>query len=186
MTTRRPKAATLRIAALYALALLASTGCDGDAGESHGGADETWTDEATGLVWQVASDSGYVNWTQAMAHCDSLTLDGHDDWRLPTISELRSLIRGCPGTESGGACGVSDECLAIECQTEGCYQCVYGDGPSNGCFGPTELADPCEYFWSSSTVAATEPRAWAVGFPSAFVYKPRVYFAFHARCVRAP
>jgi hypothetical protein len=146
-------------------------------------ADE-WTDPATGLTWQVMPPAEYANWNDALAYCDGLILGGHGNWRLPTISELRTLIRGCADTTAGGACGVTDECLYTWCQQDVCYDCDYPDGPNNGCYAPPEVAGECNYYWSSSHVANADDRAWAVGFTSAFIYKPRVYYAFHARCVR--
>jgi len=45
------------------------------------------------LQWQddesVTSNS--LAWQEAIDYCDSLTLDGHSDWRLPTINELLSI-----------------------------------------------------------------------------------------------
>jgi hypothetical protein len=143
-----------------------------------------WADPASGLTWQAEVTSGYVDHEAAVAFCDGLVLEGADDWRLPTISELRTLVVGCEGSEDGVACPVTDECSWIACQTEDCYACEHGPGPADGCYGNPELSDSCEYLWSSTLVADEFDRAWAVGFPSAFVYKPRVWYAFHARCVR--
>ena len=67
---------------------------------------EVCTDGDTGLVWQKEPTGDYMVWEDAQAHCDALSLDGFDDWRLPSISELRTLIRGCPETKSDGSCGV--------------------------------------------------------------------------------
>ncbi len=55
------------------------------------------TDVATGLQWQddYSDNGGAVkdaNWTEAMAYCDNLTLDGRSDWRLPSQKELRTLV----------------------------------------------------------------------------------------------
>ncbi|MEI6260846.1 MAG: DUF1566 domain-containing protein [Deltaproteobacteria bacterium] len=52
--------------------------------------DGTVTDTFTGLTWQKASSFGKT-WEQALAYCESLSLGGYTDWRLPTIKELRSL-----------------------------------------------------------------------------------------------
>jgi len=143
-----------------------------------------WTDPASGLTWQKTPASGYVNWQNAMDYCENLNLAERSDWRLPTIWELRTLVRDCYGTETGGPCAVTDACLEMSCQDETCYPCEYGEGPSDGCFGIPELPAGCDYYWSSSHVADASDRAWAVGFSSAFIYKPRVYYSFHARCVR--
>jgi hypothetical protein len=50
-----------------------------------------WTDPVTQLTW-TRKDNGYdVNWNEAVSYCQSLVLDGHSDWRLPSIEELRSI-----------------------------------------------------------------------------------------------
>lgn len=59
--------------------------------------DGTITDNSTGLMWQRDSamngvDFRSMNWEYALAYCQSLVLGGHQDWRLPTINELRSLV----------------------------------------------------------------------------------------------
>jgi len=53
--------------------------------------DGTVTDLVTGLMWQ--KDPGdKVTWAEAMAGVEKCTLGGRDDWRMPTIKELYSLI----------------------------------------------------------------------------------------------
>lgn len=53
--------------------------------------DGTVTDTSTGLMWQQETQ-GPMNWESAINCCESLTLAGHDDWRLPNINELQSII----------------------------------------------------------------------------------------------
>ena len=53
--------------------------------------DGTITDLNTGLMWQ--KDPGpKKQYQQAVNEADSFTLAGYDDWRLPSIKELYSLI----------------------------------------------------------------------------------------------
>jgi hypothetical protein len=53
--------------------------------------DGTVTDLNTGLMWQqIPGDK--LTWADAVAGADSCSLAGYDDWRLPTIKELYSLI----------------------------------------------------------------------------------------------
>lgn len=47
----------------------------------------TVTDHITGLMWQ-RSDGGEMTFEQALTYCDSLTLGGYTDWRIPTGREL--------------------------------------------------------------------------------------------------
>lgn len=53
--------------------------------------DGTVTDRRTGLVWQKTGPDPEMTWEEALKYCDSLTLAGLDDWRLPNLKELRSL-----------------------------------------------------------------------------------------------
>ena len=53
--------------------------------------DGTVTDTVTGLMWQQATD-GKMNWEEAIRHCEGLTLAGYEDWRLPNLKELRSIV----------------------------------------------------------------------------------------------
>jgi len=51
----------------------------------------TVTDNVTGLIWQKNDDDMGRNWDEARAYCDSLTLGGYSDWRLPDEKELQSI-----------------------------------------------------------------------------------------------
>ena len=51
-----------------------------------------WEDSATGLLWTVKDNGSDMNWNQARNYCENLTLDGHTDWRLPSIDELKTLF----------------------------------------------------------------------------------------------
>jgi hypothetical protein len=54
--------------------------------------DGTLTDNLTGLVWQqVAAPSPYTQ-PAALGYCADLSLAGHSDWRLPSVTELLSIV----------------------------------------------------------------------------------------------
>lgn len=57
-------------------------------------ASDVLIDNKTGLMWQDnhATKSTMKDWKGAMDFCQALQLAGHDDWRLPTIKELESVI----------------------------------------------------------------------------------------------
>jgi hypothetical protein len=149
----------------------------------------TWTDTTAGLMWQNGSDVGtvYSTWDEAKTYCADLSWDGYDDWRLPTVSELRSLIRGCAGTVTGGECGVTDDCLDYaECLNDGCSGCSYLEGPGlNGEYWPTEILGlPDRYCSSSPVLEADDLHAWYVHFGAAEVYRNGIEDHAGVRCVR--
>ncbi len=50
-------------------------------------------DRSTGLIWTRANVPGErMNWADAKAACEKLSLGGSTEWRLPTIRELQSLV----------------------------------------------------------------------------------------------
>lgn len=63
--------------------------------------DRTMTDRLTGLAWSKDADlaGGYKTWQQALDFVKTLNLRnylGHDDWRLPNINEMKSLVNQQP------------------------------------------------------------------------------------------
>ncbi len=55
--------------------------------------DGTVTDNLTGLMWlQNASAFGFKDWNTAIDTCDGLVFADYDDWRLPSLAELESLV----------------------------------------------------------------------------------------------
>lgn len=63
--------------------------------------DETITDEATSLMW-MEFDSGYyeegdindgtMDWESALEYAENANYAGYDDWRLPNVKELQSIV----------------------------------------------------------------------------------------------
>lgn len=53
----------------------------------------TVLDGATLLEWeQTASNGSGMTWQEALSHCQNLDLGGHQDWRLPNVVELSTVI----------------------------------------------------------------------------------------------
>ncbi len=110
----------------------------------------TWLDPDTGLMWQRYPPGHFYlranHNGDAEKLCHRLNIwrwGGYDDWRPPTISELRSLIWGCPLTESrpNSPCKADDSCCYPE--KAGCFCqekqnldpiCPEGKGPVNGVY----------------------------------------------------
>ena len=151
-----------------------------------GSSGDTWTDPTSGRTWQVVPTGGNMNWSDAKSHCAGLSLDG-GGWHLPSISELRTLIRGCPGTVTDGACKVTDFCLSyLSCWEFGaCHTCSWEDAPAGGCFWPDEMQGFCSWYWSSSPAEDVDDYGWIVGFHLGHVKKYLVnYGSMPVRCVR--
>ena len=57
-------------------------------------ASDVLIDSKTGLMWQDNSATKYTkkDWQGALVFCKELRLAGHDDWRLPIVEELESII----------------------------------------------------------------------------------------------
>ncbi|AZQ85099.1 DUF1566 domain-containing protein [Colwellia sp. Arc7-635] len=53
--------------------------------------DFTITDNATGLMWQQ-NDSASTDWDDAVAQCKLANTADYNDWRLPNVKELQSIV----------------------------------------------------------------------------------------------
>ncbi len=54
--------------------------------------DDVVIDLVTKLTWQRAAMAAPLTWSAGIAACDALTLGGSSDWRLPTATELFSIV----------------------------------------------------------------------------------------------
>lgn len=144
----------------------------------------TWFDSVSGLTWENPPDFGVRTWDEAKSYCAVLSLAG-GGWRLPTIEELRSLIRGCGATQAGGSCGVRDSCLSWDgCRDSSCDGCPFGAGPAAGCYWLDDIGGSCEWYWSSSPTADRYGGAFGVRFVNGRVSYGSIDYDFHVRCVR--
>lgn len=146
----------------------------------------TWFDAASGLTWQDPPSKGEKDWLEGANYCGGLDLAGQVDWRFPTISEFRSLIRGCLSTQTSGICGVTDSCLDTSCLTggTGCADCFLNEGPTDGCYWPAGVEGPCSWFWSGSTLGDSAIHAWGVNFAFGSVTNNNKEETGYVRCVR--
>jgi hypothetical protein len=145
-----------------------------------------WIDQMNGYWWQDPPPKIEMTWQNAMNYCDNLVLGGKSDWRLPSISELRSLIHGCAVTQVGGDCGVIDSCLCLDCTSNACVGCYKGQGPGkDGCYWDIALKGDCSVYFSSSDGAYGTDTAWFVNFENGVVNFNTKPYTEHARCVRS-
>lgn len=148
--------------------------CGGDDDSPCTGSDK-FCHSHDGLNWSDAS-SDEMDWDEAITYCENL------GGRLPTISELRTLIQNCPATETGGECGVTDSCLySRDCWSQSsCDGCEYVTSGKYSVFGDRE------WLWSSSPRADSADNAWIVQFTYGGVdysgYED--WYENNVRCVR--
>lgn len=72
--------------------------------DSTGPNDHTVVDSVSKLEWQDNEIGTPKTWPEAINHCESLSLGGYSDWRLPNINELRSISdmsKGYPAIVTG-------------------------------------------------------------------------------------
>src|SRR5512136_734345 len=114
----------------------------------------TWKDPETGLEWQFNSP-GEMTWYEAQEYARSLSLDGRNDWRLPTAAELETLL---------------DRKILYE-RTRPIMR------------KEVPFQDTLSY-WSSTTFADNTYSAWIVMFDGAYILSYYKSSAYHVRCVR--
>jgi len=131
----------------------------GTDGGTDGGTSGIWIDSTTGYQWQNPPATNTMTWQSAVDYCSTLQIEGKTGWTLPTISQLRTLVRGCPATQTGGSCGVTDSCLG-----DSCWGYCNGCGDKSGCYWDSNLHGVCGWYWSSSSVANYTFNAWYVNF----------------------
>jgi hypothetical protein len=128
-----------------------------------------WMDDVTGCAWEDPPLGGIHSWADSGAYCGALVLAGRGtgEWSVPTIDQLRSLVRGCPATESGGACRVTDTCADTSCDVD-CDGCTGGGPGAGGCYWDALLEGGCGLYWSSTELSSGTD-AWHLGFADASV-----------------
>lgn len=137
-----------------------------------GGSGDGWTAYG-GLAW--SDRSSMLHFSEATAYCQGL------GGRVPSISELRMLIKDCPDSMTGGACAVTADCLGFNaCRSTACNGCTYASDGRYSVFGDTNS------LWSSSPETDSSLEYWTVNFNSADISQAQTGAGIRVRCVKNP
>ena len=141
--------------------------------------DGTITDNRTGLMWEKLSNDGSIHdrdalmaWGNAFTKIQSLNtanFAGHDDWRLPNVIELTTLVNygtQIPAISAAFASDCPQDCTVLTCS----------------CIGSQ---DPIGY-WTSTTYenGSNGSGAWAILFAGGFNGAVDKSFSAYVRAVR--
>ena len=94
----------------------------------------------------MTMDEGGVEPADAVRYCEQVAFGGYADWRLPTIEELRTLVRGNPATETDGECPLVNDSVSSDMNDPACVPVTEYGGPgtdAGGCYWPPELTGNC-------------------------------------------
>ncbi len=146
-----------------------------------------WYDSTSGLTWQNTAISTYSQ-SSGSTYCANLSLGSYSDWRLPTVSELRSLARSCTKITTGGTCSVIDSCTSYaSCyNSSNCGTCTSGAGPSDaGMYWDAALIDTGSTYWSATVLSDyASSYGWTIDFTSGTLAYQYLTDPFSVRCAR--
>lgn len=131
--------------------------------------DGTVSDTITGLTWQKnASQDSVYTWAEAVNYCKDLSFLGYQNWRLPNVRELESLILRRPfssnPTEHSTKARID---LNFFPELDDCNEHL------------------CYVYWSSTTINAYyHDNAFYVQFYDGSISADGKWKTFSARCVR--
>ena len=131
-----------------------------------------------GILYWSSKAPQKMNWDEALNYCKNLDEGGYNDWRLPNIDELRSLVKNCPNSQIGGKCNVTQECLYWGKCNRNCDDCRRIENSSYSKLGYSG------WFWSSSNRADDADYAWYLDFDNGRISSPAKKYQGNVCCVR--
>ncbi|QAR32564.1 DUF1566 domain-containing protein [Geovibrio thiophilus] len=122
--------------------------------------DKIVTDTLHGLMWQDDEESATDarNWTGAISYCEASELGGYDDWRLPNVTELNSIV----------------DYTAYNPAVSSVFQNTI-----------VEDSGSSVHYWTSTSDAFGLPYAWTVYFDYGIVGSKAKSGSGYTRCVRS-
>ena len=132
-----------------------------------------WGEGEMQREWQRCDDGRMYNYEDSVSYCNELVLDGHSDWRMPDLTELKSLVvctNGCPVPLKNPQ---SDPYYCGDDSCPGAYETPTIDG-----------AFQCDNsaFWTSTFAYAG--RMWTIWFGDGGMAETHPESIAFVRCVR--
>ncbi len=125
--------------------------------------------------WSERSEKKMI-FSDADSYCEELIEKGKTDWRMPSVSELRQLIKNCPATVSSGKCKITDYCVTSKCSSSWCNGCGFSSNGKYSTYGDTG------WFWTSTHTE--KDKIWAISFYLGFIGPAHRNSFNYVRCVR--
>lgn len=123
------------------------------------------------LQWEDPPGSAPVSYADAVTYCEALVHAAAEDWRLPSMTELQQIERGCP----------INDCSAVD----SCAGCALYSGPAeSGCYWDPRLSGACTGYWTSSPFVYQAGMHWIEMFFSGGAAIGHDEQAAAVRCVR--
>jgi len=156
--------------------------------------DGTVTEKKTGLMWKrclegqawtgsaCSGDTKHYKWLEAQAQARYTSFAGYNDWRVPTIDELSSIVVCAKGRR------------AFQRDRQGKSTELNGESQNGSCLGNYQRPtinqvlfpdSPDLSVWSSSPRADISDRAWSVNFGGGNAYGNVQRYGLRVRLVRS-
>jgi flagellar biosynthesis GTPase FlhF len=126
-----------------------------------------------GLMWE--KETRKMNWNDAMEYAKNLRLGGYSDWRLPTVDELKEVVRSCGGTSVEHSDKNFYSILDKNKANFSYQSCYKNKGFKN---------DDWYWYWGSTSISGGTDYGWLVDFDNGGVYYYRKDGNDYLRCVR--
>jgi len=104
--------------------------------------DGTISDLATGLMWMQNDSNIALNWEEALPYAEDANAAGYDDWRLPNIKELQSILDYTRSPDTTNSAAIDPNFQASTIINEAGQE----DWP---------------FYWSSTTHVSASPRPYS-------------------------
>lgn len=142
--------------------------------------DGTITDDVTGLMWQKTGSNNHIYQSYTQVYIDNLNnkkIAGYNDWRLPTLEELASLLKSLPALPK------IKEGLPyiLEIKNKG-LPSIFGNERINNLYIDSSFDKKQWYCWTSDK---TSDGAWCVNFNDGVVDWNKEGINGYVRAVRS-